>query len=515
MYNFDSLTLKYFYEENKEYLSGAGIQKIQQPTRCELVFHLRNKGQNKRLYININPELMHTGFIDKPFYKIPPCPPMFCMLLRKYIENSKITDVKLVPYERILEFYFNSYNELNEEKKLCLAFEFMGKHSNIILYEAENRNILGCAHNVSADKSSIREIYGGIPYIYPPVQKKQDILKTSPAYFTEEISKCTDIAEYINSGYFYFTKPISEYLITKSNNPDEMFRNMQKIVSGFSRDIYSEIYKIDSGNINDFIAKCYTSKTIENNLEKIKREHIKKISKEIDRTKKILNQKDQTAKACEYKRKGDLISTYIYKINKGDKFFQTGEEKIELDTTKTPQENAQKYYSLYKKAKNSIEITELRKKEALEEKKYLEEKLFLIKNTTNIEEIEEADDDKEEKKSGSKINILKIPYKNYEIYLGKNSKQNDYLISKIAKSDDFWFHAKDNPSCHLIIKNPNRLENLKDDALLFCAKTIKDNSTLKNSAKASIIYTKKKYLRKAQNKKPGLFIYENEKEIVV
>ena len=354
MYNFDSLTLKYFFEEYKNYLTGSSVQKIQQPTRYELVFHLRNMGQNKRLYININPQLMHMAFIDKVFYKIPSSPPMFCMLLRKYIENSKITNVILVPYERIIEFYFNSYNELNEEKKLCLALEFMGKHSNIILYEAENKNILGCAHNVSPDKSSIREVYGGIPYIYPPVQNKKDILKVGPSYFTEELLKNTNIEEYINKNYFYFTKPITEFITDKSESPENMFCIMQKITSGFDKEFYNKMYKTECFDVNDFILKYFTSETIKNNLEKIKKDYIKQVQKELLRSEKILNQKDQTQKAQDYKAKGDIISTYVYKINKGDKTFETDGIKIELDPLKNPSENAQRYYNLYKKAKNSI-----------------------------------------------------------------------------------------------------------------------------------------------------------------
>ncbi|MCR5266870.1 MAG: NFACT family protein, partial [Cyanobacteria bacterium RUI128] len=92
MYNksFDSLTLNIWLEQNREFLKGARIQKIQQPTRREIVLSLRNTGLTKKLYININPKYYHVSFMsketeEKRLIEIPQKPPMFCMLLRKYL----------------------------------------------------------------------------------------------------------------------------------------------------------------------------------------------------------------------------------------------------------------------------------------------------------------------------------------------------------------------------------------------------------------------------------------------
>ena len=142
MISFDSLTLKIWLEQNKEYLTDARVQKIQQPTRRDFIFSLRNRGETKKLYININPQYYHVCFMNKEneerrLITIPAQPPMFCMLLRKYLENAKIKRVNQPEFERILEFYIETYNELSEKIYLCLAIELMGKHSNIILYNYE------------------------------------------------------------------------------------------------------------------------------------------------------------------------------------------------------------------------------------------------------------------------------------------------------------------------------------------------------------------------------------------
>ena len=170
MITFDSVTLKSWLEENREFLQGARIQKIQQPTRRELIFTLRNNGETRKFYVNIYPQFFHVCFMSREneemrSLEIPQKPPMFCMLLRKYLENARISKVNQPEFERILEFYIETYNELSEKIYLCLAIELMGKHSNVILYNYDTNLIIGCAHNVGAEKSREREMAGGLPYV--------------------------------------------------------------------------------------------------------------------------------------------------------------------------------------------------------------------------------------------------------------------------------------------------------------------------------------------------------------
>ena len=118
MLNLDSITLKALFNEQKYFVQSSRIVKIQQPSRTEFLLSLRNLGQTKTLYININPQFYHlcfAGEATKQRLKIPKQPPMFCMLLRKYIENAKISDFKQIENERIIEIYTESYNELNEK----------------------------------------------------------------------------------------------------------------------------------------------------------------------------------------------------------------------------------------------------------------------------------------------------------------------------------------------------------------------------------------------------------------
>ena len=114
---FDNLTLKGFVEENSDFFKGARIQKVQQPTRREFIFTLRNNGETRRFYANITPNMHHVCFMSKDneakrYLEIPKQPPMFCMLLRKYIESAKICRVEQPFYERILEIYIHILQDI-------------------------------------------------------------------------------------------------------------------------------------------------------------------------------------------------------------------------------------------------------------------------------------------------------------------------------------------------------------------------------------------------------------------
>ena len=187
MINIDYITLQKFFEENIDFVIGARLQKIQQPTRRDFIFQLRNNGESRKFYININPQFYHVTFMSKENEErrnlvIPKQPPMFCMLLRKYLEGCKISDACVIEGERILELHFETMDEFSQKRSLCLCIELMGKHSNVILYDRETKIIIGCAHNVGPEKSRYRELQGGLTYIYPPCVILS-ILNSLPHYF--------------------------------------------------------------------------------------------------------------------------------------------------------------------------------------------------------------------------------------------------------------------------------------------------------------------------------------------
>ena len=471
MINIDCLTLKAFIDENIDFIIGSRLQKIQQPTRRDFIFSLRNNGESRKLYINICPQTYHICFMsaeneEKRRLKIPKHPPMFCMLLRKYLEGCKITDTLAINNERIIEFHFETMDEFSQERSLCLSIELMGKHSNVILYDRISKMIIGCAHNVGAEKSRYRELQGGLKYIYPP---------------------------------------------TTPNPPSE-----------------SQILKMKTTSVNEAIDNYYAKiqedtniKTERARLTAIVLPELKKVKNSINKIEALLKKRDNTDK---YKLYGELLTANLYQrhdyqpqIEVFD-YINNQNIIIELDKTKTLNENAQRYFKLYTKSKSTKEKSQELLNNLKIEKEYLENILYSIeeaKTNNDFEDINsELEPEKTKPKKQDEKTILKTNINNFVVYIGRNNKQNDYIISKLAKEDDIWFHTKGHAGSHVLLKINDNSE--PDEKVIFeCAKLAKKFSSVPENEKAGVIYTRRKYLRKPPAANPGYVTYRNEKEIYI
>ena len=525
MINFSSFILKNFFDENLDFLTNAKIQKIQQPSRKELILQLRNHSETKKLYINISPDFFHICFTNDEKLKlreieIPKAPPMFCMLLRKYIENAKIIRADIPDYERILELYFENYDEIGEKIELCLTIELMGKHSNIILYNSKNKIILGCMHNIGAEKSQIRELSGGLPYIYPPKKEKKDFLKIQKPEF--EALKTN-----AQNTFYHLTFQILEDCNYEYEKLKEMFENPQifESESGYSFFKKDETYKKTDFNsaIDNYYSKLQNEYILKNLKMNLKNFITRKIEKQKKLIEKIYKEQEKAKDYENNKLFGDLIFSNINKINQGQEFFegenyQNGEIlKIKLDTNLTPSQNAQNHYKIYSKFKKSFEYSQKRLDETKDFLNYLEEadlSVDLILNSSDLREFKELFNiEKPAKKEKYLKNIEKKQINGFDIFIGKNHFQNDYLLSKIAAPEDIWVHLKDMPSAHIIIKQQEK--EIDEKTIFEAAKLVKSMSKAKNSSKVCVIYTKRKFVRKIPKSKYGLVNYREEKEIVL
>lgn len=522
MINIDFLTLKVFFLENKEFLIGAKIQKIQQPERRDFILTLRNNALVRKLYININPQYYHITFMSKENEEkrniiIPQKPPMFCMLLRKYLEGCKIFDAKAVENERILELYFDSIDEFSCKRCLCLSIELMGKHSNVILYDRATYTIIGCAHNIGAEKSRYRELRGGLKYIYPPIQNKtlSNELKNQFRNLSEnEIQKylsATNFRPAISSDKYTLFAELLENSITQ-NSVSEMLDNYY---AKFQEEInlHSEKHR----------------------LKEITLTKLRKIKNAINKISQLLAKRDNTEK---YKLYGELLIANLYKQSNYQKqidvydYIHNENIIIELDESLSLKENSQKYYKLYTKSKITKEKSEKMLQELKIEQEYTENILYAIQVAEKISDLDEIKTElgvnhheikfleknkfstnKLLAKKNEKIELIKLNIKGFDVYIGKNNKQNDYIVSKLAKDNDIWFHTRLCAGSHVLLKITS-LEP-EDEILIKCCQLAKEYSFAQQQSKVGVIYTKAKYLRKPPATPLGYVTYKNEKEILV
>lgn len=528
MITFDLLTLKAFISEEKNFFCGARIGKIQQPTRRELILNLRNAGITRQFYINIDPVFYHVCFMNSETYsqrniKIPQKPPMFCMLLRKYLENSKIAKVEMPENERILELYVETYNEIGDSVYLCLAVELMGRYSNIILYNYDTNIIIGCAHNVGAEKSRDRELAGTLPYIYPPKQNKMNILEYNGEVDYSKLS----------SEFYMFSGNFAALCSGKSLEKLKSYVKLENLSPCISKNyqnycLYSELLpdNFRCTNVNEMIDMYYSHqicctkfRAVKSHYKTIVRQKLKKINKVIAQ---LEERKNNLADSDKYRLFGDLLMANLYCLHDFSSevslydYENDRQISITLDGTKSIKDNANKFYKMYAKAKVSLsKISEL-KDSYLSQKLYFDQLLYSVDIAQNIDDLMEISNEVEPDKPSVKVNkvsdIMKIELDDgTRIYIGKNNKQNDYIVSKLASEDDLWFHVHNNAGSHVLLKS----QKPSDALILRCAQLAKEYSAGKNSSKIGVIYTKRRYLRKPPGAALGYVTYKNEKEIII
>ena len=197
--------------------------------------------------------------------------------------------------------------------------------------------------------------------------------------------------------------------------------------------------------------------------------------------------------------------------------FEGNEIVIDLDENLSPSDNANRYYNLYKKAKSANEHASELLKETQSQFLYFEELLFYSETAETVDDLNDIQDELNPKDVAKKEQYQKVEainFKGFNIFVGKNKTQNDYILSKISSAEDLWFHPLNAAGAHVLVKLNNLKDIVSDDVLLKAAELTKEFSSQKNNSKCSIIYTKRKYVKKANNKL-AFVTYKNETEIIV
>lgn len=573
MINFDSLCLKYFGSEFAQILTSGRIQKIQQPSRKEIILNIRSRGQNYPLYININPQYPHLCVMTKHGEKQrevenPQKPPMFCMLLRKYIEGSKIKKINIPNHERIFEIFVDSYSELGDTEELVLSVELMGKYSNIILYKNSDKTIIGCAHNIGSEKSRVRELSGGLPYIYPEQPQKKDILSTSKEEFfhdmkllhqpifwelnqlyydisvpmAKELCDCCNIysdfekisaieTQKIFDLYDKTCSALSSMTLNPSISSDKSTYSIFSLKKEENQTYYSSINEMLNDYFGHFVFEDKMNK-IKNKILNITNKNIKYLKKEIE---KLTPTQNDSEKAIKYKQIGDILAANLYMLTEKQNsvtlknFYDNNNDiTITLNPSISINDNIQKYYKLHSKAKTAMVMNKQRIEKLKEDLYYFLE----IQTSTNYADkistlleikeelvsqkiLEDTQHVEKKQKTKNTIELDREEINGYTIFIGKNNKQNDYIVSKISRPNDIWMHAQNMPGSHILIKLPPGEETPPDDILLRGAQLAAYYSQGRNSKKVEILYTKRKYLKKPPGAKPGYVTYTEEKTIVV
>jgi predicted ribosome quality control (RQC) complex YloA/Tae2 family protein len=555
--SFDGLFTKAMTEEISS-LIGGRINKIYQPYKNELIMAIRANGKNHKLLLSAHPSYARVQLTNES-YDNPNEPPMFCMLLRKHLEGAIIEHIYQIGLDRIIVLEIKGRNELGDITNKQLFIEIMGRHSNIILVDKEKNTILDSIKHVSYAVNSHRAILPGQAYVMPPQQDKQNPFQSVESDILRRLDfNAGKLDKQLVEQFAGFSPLMAKEIIYRSGLanrvtiPKTFIEMMRGIAAGnieptLSINEQKEAFyflplahfngeKKNFRSLSELLDRFYFGKAERdrvkqqaNDLERFIHNEMEKNAKKIEKLKQTL---DEASKADQFQLYGELLTANMYTLQKGMQeievvnYYDENEAtvKIQLDPLKTPSENAQRYFSKYQKAKNSIAIIEEQIRLAAEEYTYFDtlwQQLMSasIRDIAEIREelVEEGYIREKQKKKLKSQNYGKPQLESYwasdgtEILVGKNNKQNDYLTNKIAARDEIWLHTKDIPGSHVVIRS-------KDPELT----TIIEAATLaayfskaKLSSSVPVDYTKVRFVKKPSGAKPGFVIYDNQQTIYV
>lgn len=563
----DGIVIANIVKELNTALTGGRINKIAQPEADELLLTIKTNRVQQRLFLSAGASLplVYLTEENKPS---PMTAPNFCMLLRKHLNSARILSITQPGLERIIRFEIEHLNEMGDLCRKFLIIELMGKHSNIIFCD-EDEKIIDSIKHISGLVSSVREVLPGRDYFIPNTQDKLSPFALTWELFSEYVLKkplpCTKAIYTSMTGFSPVMANEACYRAsidgdTPANCLSEpqqlsLYTVLEEMTADIQNDHFRPAVITKEGIPVEFASlalTCYTdfeeySETIydsissllehyyaaKNDLTRIRQKSAdlrRIVSNAIERCKKKLDlqqkQLKDTEKREKYKIYGELLTTYGYHAQPGDKslkalnYYTDEEITIPLDPTLSAMDNAKKYFEKYGKLKRTFEAVTVQ----LEENK---NELIHLESVSNALDIAVKESDltaiKEEltscgyirkkyngKKPEKKQKNSSKPFHyrssdGYDIYVGKNNFQNDELTFQFATGNDWWFHAKGCAGSHVIVKTKG--EELPDRTFEEAAKLAAYYSKAKDTGKAEIDYIQKKHIKKPNGSKPGFVVY--------
>lgn len=564
----DALTLRAVTEELKKFLLGGKITKISQPEADEIILQIHNS-KNYKLLISASASMPRIHLVTET--KVNPLTsPNFCMQLRKHITNGCLTNIYQNGFERQIIIELMCKNELFDTVKRNLIVEIINRCGNIILTD-ENMKIIAINKSVTLDLSSIRQLLIGLKYENPPQQNKislDDFDKI--AVLLDEYDGQSNIFSYISNNVSGFAKSTLDEIFYLSDIDSTTNKLSEEKKSSIMNNLKSFVENVNCLNISptlttdekynpiEFSAFEYNcvrglkkqQETLNETLEKYyslkdKHERFLQHSKQLQtvvknelkknqkKLKIYLQKQEDCAEFEDIKIIGELLTSNLYKIKKGDDsitvenyYDENKQITIPLDKQLYPAQNAQKYFKLYSKKKKTMELVETQLEEINSKIEQLSEILDSFRKCTEVSEIEDIKNElivqgfikkqkeKTKQKFKTEFKFLKYQIEDFCVLVGKNNLQNDELTMKIAKQDDLWLHTKIIHGSHVIIQNPNN-NDIPETVITKVAEIAAFFSKGFQSSKVEVDYTLRKYIKKPSGAVPGFVIYTNQKTISV
>lgn len=561
--NLEGLTLKLVTDTLSRELLNSKIYKVFMPNPHALLLLVRRTRDTNALLADMNggsPAL----YIPEQLPENPETPPTFCMLLRKHLEEGRITRITQSGLDRIITLEIDMLGASSKIITKKLIFELTGKNSNIIL--TQDDIIIDSLKHVGAAQSSYRAIQPGKPYVAPPPQSGLNLLTAAPADIVQAanaVPAASFLKAFIGATTGIGKATAQELLQAADIVPQEVrldnasctaladviAKLQSRLNAAEQQPVYALISRTNQvktiltlppqlleqgmharefANINSAINFAMSLKPIQlpqhEQLQKLVTGEIAKHKKKLAALEQDLAHAEN---AEEQRMLADTIMANIYQLRKGQtqaeliNIYDGESVTVQLSPILSPTENAQAYYkryNKYKRAQSEVALQITATEEMLQYLASLDSSLLTATSKSEIEEIRQemiAADlikviGKKKKSALQKSQPLHIRLsEDTDLYIGKNNRQNDYVTFSIGGPRDLWFHTKDIPGSHIILKTT--LPEAREEDIALAVELAAYFSKAREGSSVPVDCVQRRYVKKPSGSKPGFVIFTNQK----
>ncbi len=554
----DAITMSLLAAELDEQLQGSRIDKIHQPSKDEVVFHMRKRDGNIKLLLSARSGSARLCLTNESFEN-PQTPPSFCMLLRKYLSGARFIGATSVEGERIIMLTFTATSEMGDTVNIDIAAELMGRYANLVIINGQGK-IIDAMKRVDADVSSVRQLLPGLTYKLPPNRDNPKFISQTDKVLEKVFSfngtvdqaflRCSQgMGPVVAREIAYLAQTYDSYADKLTDFQQQaVIAAANKVAGYYASPQYTVVYN-QQGSPSEYSFLPLTqyegleTKTFEsiNQLldeyysEKDRAERLRQKGKDLHRlvqnlvertTRKQIARKEELAQSTDnekFRIYGELLTANLYQLEKGMKkvevlnYYDNTTVTIPLDPKLTGNQNAQKYYKEYKRKQTAVKMLTMLIAQGEIELEYLKTVAYSVNNADNEAELMAVRAElhgagylkyykNREKKQKPQDFIRYVSSDGFLILVGRNNLQNDRLTMKTARGKDMWFHTKNAPGSHVVVMSEGAdipLTTQNEAAMLAV-----HHSSRKGNAKVEVDYTFVKNIRKTNDLKPGMVIYD-------
>lgn len=535
----DGIFLQHLVAELHPLLVGGKISKIHQPSQSEILLTIRNQRQNYKLLFSTHPNFARCNITTQTFYQ-PDEPPMFCMLLRRFLDGGIIDDIQQVGLDRVIRFTIRHHDELGDLTYKTLILETMGRHSNLILLD-QNDTIIDSIKRVSPSQNRFRTILPKQLYVAPPLDTRYDYRQIPSDLFANQSDE-TFIAQQLQGCSRRFARYLSEQLETRTQAEvfHDLYTNapMPTAFRGEQEDFYwLDIFGGTSKyftTLNSLLDDFFHDKDERDRIKQQTHNLAQFVNQELERNRrkliKLQATLDDSENATIYQQMGDLLFANSWLVTPHTtevtvtNFYDEAQQPltIPLNSLLSVKQNAQKYFQKYTKAKTAQIIVKEQLEKTQAEIEYFDTLAQQLSqaSTQDAQEIRFELEQQGYVRTRAKKHRRHMPKPTFEryisttgteIWVGKNNLQNEHLTFKSARRNYIWMHAKDLPGSHVVL-----CTETPDEATIRAGAYLAAYfSKGRESSSVPIDYLPIKQLKKPNGAKPGFVTYEQQKTIYI